>query len=91
MGTIAARQAREILENVRYVLAIEMLAAAQGIDFLSKDAPGKGTGAVHSVIRAVVPHLDDDRVLSPDILAIRDAIQNESLLKAAESAVGDLY
>jgi len=90
MGTIAARQAREILENVRYVLAIEILAAAQGIDFLSKDAPGKGTGAVHTAIRSIVPHLDDDRVLSPDILAIRDAIIDESLLNAAETAVGEL-
>ena len=90
MGTIAARQAREILENVRYVLAIEILAAAQGIDFLSKDSPGKGTGAVHSVIRSIVPHLDDDRVLSPDILAIRDAIINKSLVDAAENAIGEL-
>jgi len=90
MGTIAARQAREILENVRYVLAIEILAAAQGIDFLNKDAPGKGTGAVHATIRAIVPHLDDDRVLSPDILAIRDAIIDESILNAAEAAVGEL-
>ena len=90
MGTIAARQAREILENVRYVLAIEILAAAQGIDFLSKDAPGKGTGAVHKAVRAIVSHLDDDRVLSPDILAIRDAIRDESLLEAAERAVGEL-
>ena len=91
MGTIAARQAREILENVRYVLAIEILAAAQGIDFLSSNNPGKGTGAVHTVIRSIVPHLDDDRVLSPDILAIRDAITDESLVNAAEAAVGELH
>ena len=92
MGTIAARQAREILENVQYVLAIEILAAAQGIDFLTKntDAPGKGTAAVHKAVRAIVTHLDDDRVLSPDILAIRDAIRDESLLIAAETAIGEL-
>jgi len=90
MGTIAARQAREILENVRYVLAIEILAAAQGIDFLSSQSPGKGTAAVHKVVRLIVAHLDDDRVLSPDILSIRDAICNESLLNAAEAAVGEL-
>ena len=35
MGTIAARQAREILENVRYILSIECLSAVQGIDFLA--------------------------------------------------------
>ena len=93
MGTIAARQAREILENVRYVLAIEILAAAQGIDFLcskGSDTPGKGTGAVHKAVRSIVAHLDDDRVLSPDILAVRDAICDESLLDAAEKTVGRL-
>jgi len=73
------------------VLAIEILAAAQGIDFLSKDNPGKGTGAVHKVIRSIVPHLEDDRVLSPDILAIRDAIIDESLIDAAEAVIGELY
>jgi len=90
MGTIAARQAREILENVQYVLAIEILAAAQGLDFVNTGSPGKGTAAVHRAIRAIVPHLEDDRALSPDILAIRDAIRDESLLDAAETAVGTL-
>ncbi|MCL2426467.1 MAG: histidine ammonia-lyase [Oscillospiraceae bacterium] len=92
MGTIAARQAQEILENVQYVLAIEILAATQGIDFLSSNdkSPGKGNNAVHKVVRTIVPHLDDDRVLSPDILAIRDAIRDESILNAAENAVGEL-
>jgi len=90
MGTIAARQAREILENVQYVLAIEILAAVQGIDFLRPDLPGKGTGAVHAAVRSLVAHLDEDRVLSPDILAIRDAMRSGSILDAAEKAVGDL-
>ena len=90
MGTIAARQAREILENVSHVLAIEILAAIQGIDFLRPLLPGIGTGAVHGVVRSLVAHLDEDRVLSPDILAIRDAIADGSILGAAESAVGEL-
>ena len=90
MGTIAARQAQEILENVQYVLAIEMLAAAQGIDFLRPELPGVGTGAVHKAVRQIVSHLEDDRELSPDILAIRNAIRDESLLAAAEKVVGDL-
>jgi len=90
MGTIASRQAREILENVQYVLAIEILAAAQGIDFLRPDSPGKGTGAVHKAVRSIVEHLEDDRVLSPDILAIRFAIRDESIVEAAEKVVGTL-
>ena len=90
MGTIAARQAREILENVRYILSIECLSAVQGIDFLAPLAPGKGTGAACRLIRQVVPHLEEDRVPAPDILAIFQLISNGMLLKHVEEAVGPL-
>ena len=90
MGTIAARQTREILENVRYVLAIEILAAAQGIDFLRPETPGVGTGSVHASVRSLVSHLDEDRVLSPDIMVVRDAICNSFILDAAEQAAGEM-
>ncbi|MDL2287900.1 histidine ammonia-lyase [Oscillospiraceae bacterium OttesenSCG-928-F05] len=90
MGTIAARQSREILENVKYVLGIEILGACQGIDFLQPLTPGVGTAAVHACVRAAVPHLDEDRILNPDILAVCERITDGSLLAAAESAVGAL-
>jgi len=90
MGTIAARQAREILDNVRYVLAIELLAAAQGCDFLRPLTPGVGTGAAHDCIRRLVPHLEEDRVPAPDIRAIYDSIATGELVTAAEKAVGTL-
>lgn len=90
MGTIAARQSREILENVKYILAIEMMAALQGIDFLQPKAPGKGTGAAHAYLRTQVPHLEQDRVQTPDILKIRRTITDESLLEVVEKAVGPL-
>ncbi|MCL2200711.1 MAG: histidine ammonia-lyase [Oscillospiraceae bacterium] len=89
MGTIAARQAREILENVQNVIAIEILAAAQGIDFL-EEKPGIGTDAVHAAVRSLVTHLDEDRVLHPDIIAVQKAIRNGFLLAAAEEAAGEL-
>ena len=90
MGTVSARQAREILENVEYVLSIEILGACQGIDFLAPLAPGKGTAAVHSLVRSVVRHLDEDRILNPDIAAIRACITDNSLSAAAEGASGYL-
>jgi len=86
MGTIAARQAREILENVTYVLAAELLAAAQGIDYLAPLQAGTGTAAVHQRIRALVPHLDNDRTLSPDIATIREAVIDGSIIRAAEDS-----
>jgi len=90
MGTIAARQAREILENVKYILSIEVLGACQGIDFLAPLTPGKGTSAVHAYVRAIVPSLDEDRILSPDILAIYNSITDNTLLTCAEDSTGEL-
>ena len=90
MGTIAARQAREILENVRYVLAIELLAAIQGIDFLRPKWPGAGTAAAYDYLRQIVPHLEEDRILTPDITKIWQTIADESLVSRVEEAVGPL-
>jgi histidine ammonia-lyase len=90
MGTIAARQAREILDNVCNVLAIEMLAAAQGVDFLAPLTPGDGTTKAHQTIRSVVSHLDEDRVPAPDIKSIHDLIAGGRLVEEVEAVIGQL-
>ena len=91
MGTIAARQAGEILENVQSILAIELLSAAQGVDFLAPKRPGVGTGAAYDHLRTVVDHRAEDRLLSPDIEAVYRVILDESLVNAVEAAVGVLH
>jgi histidine ammonia-lyase len=88
MGTIAARQAAEILENVRNVIAIEIIAAVQGIDFLAPLLPGTGTLAVCQYVRTLVAHLDDDRILTPDVHAITACIYDGSLVAVAQKAIG---
>jgi histidine ammonia-lyase len=90
MGTIAARKARQIAVNAANVLSIEIMCAAQGIDFLAPLEPGAGALAAHEAIRARVPHLDHDRVLAPDIARIRELVQDGALLCAVEQAVGQL-
>lgn len=90
MGTIAARQAREILDNVCNVVAIEMLAAAQGVDFLAPLTPGDGTIKAHQTIRSVIPHLDEDRIPAPDIKNLHDLIASGRLVEAVEATVGSL-
>lgn len=87
MGTIGARQAREILENVRHVLAIEIMVALQGIDFLQPLRPGPGGQAVHNYIRKLVPHLNEDRIISPDIATIHKTIVDGSLISHAELGI----
>lgn len=90
MGTIAARQAGEILENVCYVLAIECLVATQGIDFLAPLTPGVGTSAANQAIRQVVSHLDEDRIPAPDIQSIYRLIRERTLVRVVEEAIGPL-
>jgi histidine ammonia-lyase len=67
MGTTAARKAWDILTNTQYVVAIELLAAAQALDLRHPDQLGEGTAVAHHLIRNKVATLVEDRVLAPDI------------------------
>ncbi len=90
MGPIAVRKCTEILKNVRTVLAIEMMCAAQAIEFHEGRRPGKGTSVAYDVIRKGVPKLVNDRVLYPDIEAIRLMVEDNSILDAVEAEIGPL-
>ena len=90
MGTISARKAREVVRNSENVLAIELLCAAQALDLFTNMKPGEGTLSADRVIRNVVPHLDKDRVLSPDIEKVVGLIKEGVLLDAVETKVGPL-
>lgn len=92
MGTIAARKARSILENSRSVVSLEMLSACQAVDLRAGimgkkaedllSAPGR---AVYRIVRSAVPTLEGDRVMYPDIEAVKALVADGSLLKAAEA------
>ena len=90
MGPIAVRKCTEILKNVRTVLAIEMMAAAQAFEFHEGRRPGKGTAVAYEVIRSKVPKLVNDRVLYPDIEHIRVMVAEDAILNAVEAEVGHL-
>jgi histidine ammonia-lyase len=87
MGSIAARKAREILQNVEWILAIELICSAQGIDYRGADKAGKGTKAAHSLLRKKVPILKEDRAISKDIEACAELIQSGELIKAVEKSM----
>jgi histidine ammonia-lyase len=90
MGTISARKGREVVKNTEHVIAIELLCAAQALDLFTNMKPGEGTLAAYRVIRDAVPHLERDRMLSPDILKVVRLIQEGFLLEAVENKVGPL-
>ncbi|MBI4350527.1 MAG: aromatic amino acid lyase [Elusimicrobia bacterium] len=89
MGMNAALKTRQILDNACGVLAIEMIAAAQGVDFRHFRA-GDGTRAAHAAIRKVVRHLDEDRPLFIDHNAMTEAVRKCSVLEAVEKEIGAL-
>jgi histidine ammonia-lyase len=79
MATFAARRLGAMNDNLRTILAVEYLAAAQGIDFhkpLETSAPLK---AVHALLRQRVPFLERDRFFAPDIAAAEALIEGPRL------------
>ena len=88
MGTTSARQCAMILENARWVVAIEVINAVQALDFHQPLQPGPGVGAAVRLVRSVVPPLDADRVMTGDLAAVRELVVRGALREAVEGAVG---
>jgi len=86
MGVTAAQKAMQILENTEYIIAIELLCAAQAIEFRGSEKLGKGTKIAYTTIRKAVPMLKEDRVLSEDVEKIRQMIRKGILLSEIEKA-----
>jgi histidine ammonia-lyase len=89
MGMNGALKARQILENARGVLAIELIAAAQALDF-REFTSGRGTRAGQRAVRGVVEHLDVDRPLFPDHNLMRASVGRCDVLDAVQAEVGEL-
>ncbi len=79
MGWGAGKKLLEVLDNVRRVLAIEILCAVQGIDYRAPLTPAAGTARVAGVIRDHVPPLTEDRSLADEIEVVADLIADGSL------------
>jgi len=97
MGSIGALKVWQVLKNVQTVIAIELMTAAQGIDFsaLTKNGrkplrAGKGVQAAHDFVRRHIPHLDRDRVLFDDIRTALGLVQSAQVLENVEKFAGKL-
>jgi histidine ammonia-lyase len=89
MGMNTALKTRQILENANGVLAIELIAAAQALDFRDF-TPGRGTRAAHAAVREVVAHLGEDRPLFTDHNAMMAAVKACAVLQAVVAEIGEL-
>jgi histidine ammonia-lyase len=90
MGTYAARKAMEIIENVEYVLAIELLCGSQALDLRAPLRPAAATAAVHARVRGEIAFWSEDRLMHSDIEAARALIRTGHLVQEAERVCGPL-
>jgi histidine ammonia-lyase len=87
MGSIAAQKCFKIMQNLENVLAIELMTAAQALEFLKPLKCGTGTETAYKEIRKHVPPLLKDRLLYFDIQKIAKIIHDDSLLNAVEKKI----
>jgi histidine ammonia-lyase len=87
MGSIAAQKCYRIMRNLENVLAIELMTAAQAVEFLKPLKCGVGTSIVYDEVRKVVTPLVKDRVLYDDIKKVLRIVKDDSLLNSVEKKI----
>jgi histidine ammonia-lyase len=90
MGNAAGLKCLQVLANAERAVAIELLAGAQGVEFLAPLEPGAGVRAAHDFVRTLSPAVIEDRQLSGDIEAVAQAIGRGDLVAAVEEEIGQL-
>ena len=90
MGNASGLKAWQVLANAERVLAIELLAGAQAIEFLAPLEPGVGGRAARDAVRTLSPRLADDRPLAGDIEAVAQSLRDGSFVTAVEADAGEL-
>lgn len=75
MGMTAATKLRAVVEMAENVAAIELLAAAEGLEYRAPLRPGRGVRRAYEVVRSHAPRLKRDRALAPDIEKIAALIR----------------
>jgi histidine ammonia-lyase len=83
MGVTAAQKAMQILENTQYIVAIELLSAAQAIEYRGPQKLGKGTRKAYETLREKVSVLKEDRVLNEDIEKIKSLVESGKICKVS--------
>lgn len=87
MGTIAARKARDIIKNAERVVATEILAACQAIDFREEYTLGKGTKVAYETVRGVVDFIENDVVMYKEIDKVTKLLHSRELANKVEEVV----
>ena len=86
MGMTAALKLRTIVENAEHVLAIELLAGAEGIEFRRPLKGGVGVEQAYGRVRSISQVVDADRSMSPDIARVAAAIREGVFASETEAS-----
>ncbi|RDV26052.1 histidine ammonia-lyase [Alteromonas aestuariivivens] len=89
MATFAGRRLKDIFENVAGILAIEWLAASQGLDFRAPLKTSAALEKVHALLRGAVPFYDKDRYFAPDIENACRLITSHQLADLAQMLIDE--
>jgi histidine ammonia-lyase len=90
MGWSAGRKLRTAVDNLRRILAVELVAAARALDLRSPLQASPATCAVRDALRDVVPGPGPDRFLAPDLAAAEELLRSGKARQAAEAVTGPL-
>ena len=80
MGMTGALKLRQIVENVERIVAIELMCGAQALEFRRPLRSSAALERMHAAVRAVVPRLEQDRTLAPDIDALAGAVRKGAFI-----------
>ncbi|XP_044728768.1 histidine ammonia-lyase-like [Chrysoperla carnea] len=84
MGGFSARKVLQVIENVENVIAIELIAACQAIEFLRPLRTTTPLEEVYKTVREVVRPLDQDRFMAPDVEAVKQLLQENKIWQAVQ-------
>jgi len=90
MGMTTAIKTRQILENANAVVAIELMAGAQALDFRKPLKPGRGVKVAYDIVRKYVEHLEEDRPVYDDINRLTAVVKSGEILGEVEKTIGTL-
>ena len=90
MGSISALKVGRVLDNVARVVAVELVCGAQALEFHRPLRPGRGVAAAHGAVRALMPFLEKDAVLSGHLAVVETRVRDGDVLAAVEKEVGAL-
>jgi histidine ammonia-lyase len=88
MATFAARRLQAMITNTAHILGIELLASAQGIEFLRPLGSSVALEMAHALLRDACPSVEQDRYLAPDIERATALVTNGSLSRVFRTLPG---